>query len=336
MEELNLLNSNGTEEKIITFFGMYNVSLEYIDKIDSFSIKKYFYKVLNNVKLTKIDNLINELQLFLQIDKIKFNVDNVKGCIYFELSKSEHNILYFDELEDVKQDFLSACIGKDTNNSELFLNIEKAPHVLVSGTTGSGKSCLMNNIINSLINKYDKEELKMCLIDIKRVEFMQYNNIEQLATPIITESKKAYEILTKFITIMENRYKEFLKLDAKNISEYNAKTPEKICYYVIIIDELADLFMQLKEIETLLIRLCQLGRAAGIHVICATQRPDSQTITSKLKTNITTRIALSVPDVYSSRVILGESGAEKLTGNGDFLLKQGAETIRGQAALIRE
>ena len=336
MDELNLLNNDTIENKINTFFAQYKIILEHVETINSYAIEKYFYKIKNNSKITKIKNLTSELEIFLQVKKIKITIDNLKGCIVFELSKNKKDILKFEELKDNIKEGLTACIGKDTDNKEIFVNIEKAPHLLIAGETGSGKSCLMNDIITSLLNKYDQNYLKMILVDVKQVEFIQYKNMEQLATPVITECKQAFDILNKMILIMTNRYNILNAANCKNIQEYNKKEADKMNYYIIVIDEFSDLIMQYSEIEFLILRLAQLGRAAGIHLIIATQRPDSETITSKIKANIPEKIALTVTNTYNSKIIIDETGAEKLTGQGDFIYKKSnGETIRGQAALIK-
>ena len=286
-------------------------------------------------KIRKIQNLTSELELYIEIEKIKLDFDKEKGCIVFETSKKDRKILHFNELKNEETKGLTASIGKDINNKEVSIDIAKAPHLLIAGSTGSGKSCLMNDIIVSLVNKYDANYFKTVLIDIKQVEFTQYKNIPHLATSVITETDKAIDILNKMIIIMTNRYKILSDLNYKNMEDYNKQEKDKMCYYLIVIDELADLFIQSPDIEILLCRLAQLGRAAGIHLILATQRPDSKTISSKLKVNIPSRLALTVTNHYDSKTILDETGAEKLTGKGEFLLKKSnGEIIRGQGAFI--
>jgi len=335
MNELELLNNNTTENKIINFFTMYDVQLQHVQTISSFSVNRYYFKITNNSKIRKIQNLTSELELYIEIEKIKLDFDKEKGCIVFETSKKDRKILHFNELKNEETKGLTASIGKDINNKEVSINIAKAPHLLIAGSTGSGKSCLMNDIIVSLVNKYDANYFKTVLIDIKQVEFTQYKNIPHLATPVITETDKAIDILNKMIIIMTNRYKILSDLNYKNMEDYNKQEQDKMCYYLIVIDELADLFIQSPDIEILLCRLAQLGRAAGIHLILATQRPDSKTISSKLKVNIPSRLALTVTNHYDSKTILDETGAEKLTGKGEFLLKKSnGEIVRGQGAYI--
>lgn len=337
MKELEILNNTETEQKIINFYTIYGVNLEYVKKIDSFSVTRYYYIIKNNSRITKINNLVNELQLYINVEKIKLDFDAKMGCIIFECSKAQRDILYFEDLKNDKTDGLTASIGKSLNNEEIQLNLLETPHLLVAGSTGSGKSCILNNIITSLVKKYDADYFRTILIDIKQVEFTQFRNIKQLTTPIITDTEKAIDILNKMCNIMSNRYTLISQKNCRNIEEYNKQTSDKMCYYTIIVDELADLFIQAPDIEEILCRLAQLGRAAGIHLILATQRPDRQTITGRLKVNIPSRLALTVSSVYDSRIILDQTGAEKLTGKGDFLLKLANGTMtRGQGALIKD
>ena len=337
MNELEILNNTETENKIINFYSLYNIELEFVKKVNSFAIVRYYFIIKNNARIQKINSLINELQLSILTDKIKLDFEQKSGCIIFECSKRERDILYFDQLKNDNQKGLTASIGRDLNNNEIEINLLKTPHLLVAGSTGSGKSCILNNIISSLCLKYDKDYYKTILVDIKQVEFLQFANIPQLATPIITTVEKAIDILNKMCAIMTNRYTILSQNSCRNIEDYNEKNKEKMCYYNIVIDELADLFMQSPDIESIICRLAQLGRAAGIHLILATQRPDRETITGRLKVNIPSRLALSVASVYDSRIILDQTGAEKLTGQGDFILKMSSgETVRGQGALIKD
>lgn len=336
MKELEFLNHTEIENQIVNFYSSYRVGLEFVKKINSFSVTKYYFIIKNNAKINRISNLINELQLYIKSEKIKLDTDAQNGYIIFECSKTVRDILYFEELKNDNIDGLTASIGKDLNNNEIAINLLKAPHLLVAGSTGSGKSCILNNIISSLALKYNKNYYKTILIDIKQVEFIQFANIPQLATPIITDVEKAIDILNKMTVIMTNRYNILSSNGCRNIQEYNQKANDTMCYYNIVIDELADLFIQSPDIELIICRLAQLGRAAGIHLILATQRPDRETITGRLKVNIPSRIALTVSSIYDSRIILDQIGAEKLTGCGDFILKTASGgIIRGQGALIK-
>lgn len=337
MNEFQFLKNETIENKILNFYSLYNINLLYKKTIKSFSVDRYFFKILNNARLKKIENLTNELELYIEAEKIKIDFEKTSGFVVFEISKKKRKILDFKELENAETKGLSASIGKDGNNNEISIDITQAPHLLIAGSTGSGKSCVLNDIIVSLLNKYDSNYLRMILIDMKQVEFTQYKNHKQLVVPIITNVDKTSDILNKMLFIVQNRYNTLSEKNYKNIQEYNSKEKNKLCYYVIVIDELADLFMQNKDIETLICRLLQIGRACGVHFILATQRPDTQTISGTLKVNIPTRLALAVTNEHDSKTILNCSGAERLIGKGDFLLKKSnGDIIRGQSALITD
>lgn len=335
MNELQFLKNETIENKILNFYNLYNINLFYIKTIKSYSVDRYFFKILNNAKLKKIENLINELELYIEAEKIKIDFEKTSGCVVFEISKKKRKTLYFSELENDDIRGVTASIGKTTNNKEVSIDLTEAPHLLIAGSTGSGKSCILNDIIVSLLNKYDKDYMNLILIDMKQVEFTQYKSQKQLVIPIVTDIDKTNDILNKMLFIVQNRYKILSQKNYKNIKEYNKNEKEKLCYYIIIIDELADLFMQNRDIENILCRLLQIGRACGVHFILATQRPDVQTINGTLKVNIPTRLALAVTNEHDSKTILNCSGAEKLIGKGDFLLKKSnGDIVRGQAAYI--
>lgn len=334
--ENNEIKSLTIEENIINFMFENNIILEFVNKIESFQVDRYFFKVKNNAKIKKIASVIDELQLRIKNEKIKLEVDNKSGCVVFELSKAKRKILNFEDLKDTNKEGLTACIGQDLDKNNINIDISKAPHILIAGATGTGKSCLINDIITSLINKYSEEELQLILFDVKKVEFLQYNNCNNLAIPVVSEIQETIIILNKICKIMDNRYNYLAQEGFKNIQDYNNNSDkEHMNYYLLVIDEFSDLIMQVPEIEKLIIRIAQLGRACGIHLLIATQRPSREVITGLIKANIPTRIALSVNNYYDSKIILDEKGAEKLTGRGDFLLKYAdGSIIRGQAALI--
>jgi S-DNA-T family DNA segregation ATPase FtsK/SpoIIIE len=225
-----------------------------------------------------------------------------------------------------KQDeLLTVPLGKDINGLTVSLEINKTPHMLIAGTTGSGKSVCMNSIIMSLLIRTSPDDVRLMIVDPKRVEMSAFNNIPHLICPIITEAKKAAVALNKLVTMMENRYEMFKNSGNKNIESYNRwaidNNQEKIPYYIVVIDELADLILvSSKEVEESIRRITQLARAAGIHLIVATQRPSVDVITGVIKANIPTRIAFAVSSYIDSKTILDAVGAEDLLGLGDMLL----------------
>jgi len=231
-------------------------------------------------------------------------------------------------------------LGKDVAGKCLMADLGKMPHLLIAGATGSGKSVAINTMITSLVYQNSPDMLQLILVDPKRVELSSYDNIPHLVAPVITEVDKTINALRWAVKQMDDRYKLLQAAGKKNIEAYNdARLMEKMPYIVIIIDELADLMMVApKEVEAAIIRLAQMARAVGIHLIIATQRPSVNVITGLIKANIPSRIAFSVASLTDSRTILDSSGAEKLLGNGDMLYI-GAELSkprRIQGALITD
>ncbi len=226
---------------------------------------------------------------------------------------------------------LTIALGKDIVGAPFVTDLKKLPHLLIAGTTGSGKSVGINAMILSLLYRNTPDELKFVMIDPKMLEFSIYNDIPHLLTPVITEPKKAIKVLNAMVKEMERRYKLMSKLKVKNIENYNAKVDEKLPYIVIIIDELADLMMTSgKDVEYSIARLAQMARASGIHLIVATQRPSVDVVTGLIKANLPSRISFKVGQKIDSKVILDQFGAESLLGRGDMLF-----TPPGSSRLIR-
>jgi len=244
-------------------------------------------------------------------------------------------------------------LGKDVAGNPVILDLAKAPHLLIAGATGSGKSVCMNTLIMSLLFKFPPDELRLIMVDPKIVEFEDYKRLPHLITPVINDSKKVPIALRWAVTEMEKRYHILAKAGVKKLSEYNSRkdpapivdengvaAPEKMPVLVVIIDELAELMMTdaRKDSEAYITRIAQLGRAAGVHIVVATQRPSTQIITGVIKANLPTRIAFRVGQMVDSRVILDQNGAEKLLGSGDmlFLAPGGMDLERVQGAWVKD
>jgi DNA segregation ATPase FtsK/SpoIIIE-like protein len=210
-------------------------------------------------------------------------------------------------------------LGMDVEGNPVSADLTKMPHLLVAGTTGSGKSVFINSVINSLLFACSSNDLKLVLVDVKQVELSVYEELPQLLMPIATDAKQASFVLKKLIGEMERRYAKFSKAGVKNIESYNAKANEKLPFIVLVVDELADLLMVAPdEVEDSIQRLAQLARAAGIHMILATQRPTKQVLSTTIKANLPVRIAFSVASTADSMTILDAPGAEELLGRGDM------------------
>lgn len=247
-------------------------------------------------------------------------------------NRTRDSVLLGDTLKDAPLGPLQIAIGKDVEGRSIISDLSKMPHLLIGGTTGSGKSVSINAMIMSILMRATPSEVRFIMIDPKRVEFTPYNGIPHLYVPVVTEAREAASALSWGVAEMERRLKVFSKVGARNIGQYNAKVQENqladetasaMPYIVIIIDELADLMMNVgKEVEFSISRIAQLARAAGIHLIVATQRPSTNVVTGLIKANITNRIAFNVASGIDSRVVLDTPGAENLIGLGDLLLSK--------------
>tara|TARA_A100001015_G_scaffold172719_1_gene191948 strand:- start:567 stop:2564 length:1998 start_codon:yes stop_codon:yes gene_type:complete len=230
------------------------------------------------------------------------------------------------------------CVGKDISGNIEVIDLSKTPHLLVAGTTGSGKSVFINSLICSLLYKFSPTDLRLILIDPKMLELSVYNDIAHLLTPVVIDPKKSILALKWICKEMERRYAVMNEEGTRSIESFNMKSQEKIPFIVVVIDEMADLMMTAgKEVEHYVQRLAQMARACGIHLIMATQRPSVDIITGSIKANFPSRVSFQVASKYDSRTILGEIGAEQLLGNGDMLMsKNGANIIRYQSAFISD
>ena len=230
------------------------------------------------------------------------------------------------------------CVGKDISGNIEVIDLSKTPHLLVAGTTGSGKSVFINTLLASLLYKFSPDRLKLILIDPKMLELSVYNDIAHLLAPVVTEPKKAIITLKWVCKEMERRYSMMNEEGTRNLEGYNQQANEKLPYIIVFIDEMADLMMTAgKEVEHYVQRLAQMARACGIHLVMATQRPSVDIITGSIKANFPSRISFQVASKYDSRTILGEIGAEQLLGNGDMLMtKNGGNIIRYQSAFISD
>lgn len=318
-------------ELLVETLASFGVQAEITDISRGPTVTRYELKPASGVRISKITNLSDDIALNLAAVNVRIEAPIPgKAAVGIEIPNTVKNSVSMREVIDsadfnAQKSLLSAGLGKDIAGKTVFCDIAKMPHLLIAGTTGSGKSVCMNSIIVSILYRANPEEVKFLMIDPKKVEFSKYENIPHLLVPVVTDPRKASGALGWAVSEMLERYQKFSDTGVRDIEGYNRyvekhedmKPMPKI---VICIDELADLMMAApKEVEDSICRLAQMARAAGMHLVIATQRPSVDVITGLIKANISSRIALTVSSAIDSRTILDSSGAEKLLGMGDML-----------------
>lgn len=318
-------------ELLVETLASFGVQAEITDISRGPTVTRYELKPASGVRISKITNLSDDIALNLAAVNVRIEAPIPgKAAVGIEIPNTVKNSVSMREVIDSadfnrQKSLLSAGLGKDIAGKTVFCDIAKMPHLLIAGTTGSGKSVCMNSIIVSILYRANPEEVKFLMIDPKKVEFSKYENIPHLLVPVVTDPRKASGALGWAVSEMLERYQKFSDTGVRDIEGYNRyvekhedmKPMPKI---VICIDELADLMMAApKEVEDSICRLAQMARAAGMHLVIATQRPSVDVITGLIKANISSRIALTVSSAIDSRTILDSSGAEKLLGMGDML-----------------
>lgn len=337
---------NSNAQAIRDTFSNFNIDVEMEGANIGPRVTQYTLKPPAGTKLTKITALENNLALDLAATSIRMEapipgkravgieVPNVKSA-----TVRTSSILLSDEWQKLKSP-LGIAIGKDISGTPIVTDLDTMPHLLVAGQTGSGKSVMINTILTSLLYRNSPAELKLILVDPKRVELKPYDDIPHLLTPVITEPEKCISALKWATAEMERRYRALADARKRNIAEYNSlKKEEGMPYIVIVMDELADLMMMAaRDVEALIVRIAQKARAVGIHLVLATQRPSVDVITGLIKANVPGRIAFTTASQVDSRTIIDQIGAEKLLGQGDmlFLTANMPKPKRVQGALIGE
>ncbi|MBI4034417.1 DUF87 domain-containing protein [Candidatus Saccharibacteria bacterium] len=336
----------GNAEAIRETYANFNIDVEVEGANVGPRVTQYTLKPPTGVKLSRLTTLENNLALDLAAQSIRMEapipgkravgieVPNVKAA-----TVSIHGLLSSPEWQNLKSP-LPISIGKDISGNPVIGDLDKLPHLLIAGQTGSGKSVMINTLLTSLLYRNSPSDMKLILVDPKQVEMNLYNNIPHLLAPVIHEPEKCISALKWAVAEMERRLRTFGEVGKRNIAEYNAhKQDEKMPYIVIVIDELADLMMMAaRDVEALVVRIAQKARAAGIHLVIATQRPSVDVITGLIKANVPGRIAFTVVQQVDSRTIIDQAGAEKLLGSGDMLysIPELNKPIRVQAALITD
>jgi S-DNA-T family DNA segregation ATPase FtsK/SpoIIIE len=325
------------------------VGAEVVNVVYGPTVMKFEIQPGPGTKVNSISSLENDLKLALASQNIRIEAPIPgKNLVGIEIANKHRLLIGLKEMmseankKGLKNKLLFP-LGKDVQGNAVFADLQKMPHLLIAGSTGSGKSVMINTLIISLIMRAKPSEVKLLLIDPKKVELGIYKNLPHMLTPVISDMKKANEALRVIITEMDRRYALFADSGARNLESYNKKQVDetkRLPYYVVIIDELADLMMTAnrKEVEDSIMRLTQMARAAGIHLVLATQRPSVDVLTGVIKANVPARIAFSVATGTDSRTILDSVGAEKLTGKGDMLYisADATSSVRAQGAYLSD
>ena len=311
------------------------------EEIQGAAVTLYKFRPQLGVRVSKIRGLKDELAAVLGVSSVRIIAPLADGSVGIEVPNKQKPVLPLSEIlcspEYLTSDMaLPLAIGRTVTNSIFMADLADMPHLLVAGATGQGKSVGLNVMLMSLLHKKTPDEMKLVLIDPKKVELSVYSKLvgSYLAHPVITEVEEAQNVLTALCNIMDERYDLVSSAGKRNIKEYNSLSiVEPLPYIVVVIDEYGDLVMQAgREMERAICRLAQKARAVGIHLIISTQRPSATVVTGNIKANFPVRIAFRTTTGTDSRVVLDQTGAEKLTGRGDMIYFAGAETTRVQCA----
>ena len=341
----NAYKEQNKSKEVINTLKNFNIEIQDCNATFGPTITRYEVSPKPGTKVSKIVNLSDDLALSLAARSIRIEAPVPgKSVIGIEVPNDKPQIVGLREVITSNEfindpSSLAVGLGKEISGKPLIADLAKMPHLLIAGATGAGKSVCVNTIITSLLYKSSPEEVKLLLIDPKVVELAHYNGIPHLLSPVVTDPKKASNALNWAVNEMNKRYQLFAENGVKDITGYNRKCEQKMYKIVIIIDELADLMMACgNEVEDYICRLAQMARAAGMHLIIATQRPSVDVITGIIKANIPSRIAFAVSSQTDSRTILDMGGAEKLLGKGDMLYYPlgAAKPVRIQGAFISE
>ena len=340
VEEENIKTNSTLLEKV---FEDFNIDIQVINVKLGPVVTLFEILPAPGIKINTIINLADDISRSMGVGAVR--IAQIFGTQYLgvEVPNEKREVVTIKELLSnnnfKKTSFkIPLCIGKDISGNIEVIDLSKTPHLLVAGTTGSGKSVFINTLLASILYRFSPEELRLILIDPKMLELSVYNDIAHLLTPVVTEPKKAIITLKWVCKEMERRYSLMNEENTRSLEGYNEKSHEKLPYIVVFIDEMADLMMTAgKDVEHYVQRLAQMARACGIHLVMATQRPSVDIITGSIKANFPSRISFQVASKYDSRTVLGEVGAEQLLGNGDMLMtKNGGNIIRYQSAFISD
>ena len=336
-------NIESNSELLENVFSDFNIDIKVINVKLGPVVTLFEILPAAGIKINTIINLADDISRSMGVGAVR--IAQIYGTQFLgvEVPNNHRETVTIKELlsdDNFKNTSLKIpiCIGKDISGNIEVIDLSKTPHLLVAGTTGSGKSVFINTLLASILYKFPPEDLRLILIDPKMLELSVYNDIAHLLTPVVTEPKKAIITLKWVCKEMERRYAMMNEENSRSLEGYNQKALEKLPFIIVFIDEMADLMMTAgKEVEHYVQRLAHMARACGLHLVMATQRPSVDIITGSIKANFPSRISFQVASKYDSRTVLGEIGAEQLLGNGDMLMtKNGGNLIRYQSAFISD
>ncbi|HET9927237.1 MAG TPA: DNA translocase FtsK, partial [Rubrobacter sp.] len=337
-------DAEGTSRRLTLALSDLGVEAHVVRAVVGPRVTRYELRLGSGVKVGKVRNLQQDIAYALAATEVRILAPIPgKSAVGVEVPNTRPAKVtlgdVFRAYPDANDWTLPVGLGKDISGRAVFFDLSEMPHLLVAGTTGAGKSVMLNGLLTSLLLTTDPRQVKMVLIDPKRVELSQFGRVPHLITPVVTDVKKAANALGWAVAEMERRYEVLEKIGVRSVEGYNARAEVQMPYVVVVIDELADLMMQAgAKVEDAIIRLAQKARAVGIHIVVATQRPSVDVITGMIKANVPSRIAFAVSSQVDSRVILDSPGAEALLGMGDMLYKpvSAARPSRVQGAFISE
>jgi len=338
-----------SQELIKAVLSSFKIQTCDFEELSGTNVTLYKFRPQIGVRISKIRGIKDELAAALRVPSVRIIAPMYDGCVGIEIPNKQREIVPLSDILE-SQEYLTSdmalplAIGRTVTNEIFMADLAEMPHLLVAGATGQGKSVGLNVMLMSLLHKKTPDELKLVLVDPKKVELSAYTSIARPyitqmmgMPPIITEAAHAQTMLDALCRLMEKRYTMLNEVGARNIKEYNDVSGKPMEYYVIVIDEYGDLVMDRqygRNIEYYICRLAQKARAVGMHLIISTQRPSSTIITGNIKANFPTRIAFRTTTGFESRIIIDCAGAEKLTGCGDMLYSSGAEITRVQCAYV--
>ncbi|MEK6733065.1 MAG: DNA translocase FtsK, partial [Candidatus Omnitrophota bacterium] len=340
----NLEESASILEDTLRDFG---IETKVVDISKGPVITRYELQPAPGVKVNRITSLSDDIALTMKATTVRIVAPIPgKSCVGIEVPNADTSMVFLREILESAEyqkaaasSKLAMALGKDISGKSVVTDLGDMPHLLIAGTTGSGKTVCVNSLIMSMVYNATPEELKFLMVDPKMVELAIYNGLPHLLCPVVTDAKKVSGALGWVVGEMESRYKMLAKIAVRNITAFNQKSEEKLPYIVVIIDELADLMMIAQEdIENAITRLAQLSRAVGIHMILATQRPSVDVVTGVIKANFPARISFKVASKVDSRTVLDMNGADKLLGKGDMLFLEpgNAKPIRAQGTFLTD